>query len=154
MTRLALSVNGVQRAVDVPAGTTLLDVLRDELGLVGAKRGCGEGHCGACCVLIDGRSTRSCVTRIEDVATRPIVTVEGLANGDRLSALQDAFITEGAMQCGYCTPGLLIAATALLARAPDPTDDEIRASLDGNLCRCGVYARVVRAVRRAAGGAR
>ena len=152
--RFALTVNGGEAVVEVPAGTALLDVLRDELGLFGAKYGCGEGRCGACCVLIDGRSTPSCVTRIEEVDGRAIVTVEGLAGGGALSAVQEAFVAEGAMQCGYCTSGMVIAATALLAGRPAPTDDEIRGALDRHLCRCGVYGRAVRAVRRAAGGGR
>jgi len=151
MTRFALSVNGTERAVDVPVGTALLDALRDELGLFGAKYGCGEGQCGACCVLVDGRSTPACMMRIEDVGARPIVTVEGLAGANSLSALQAAFVAEGAMQCGYCTSGMVIAATALLSRSPAPTDDEIRAALDGHLCRCGQYGRVIAAVRRAGG---
>ena len=140
--------------LDVPTRTALLDVLRDELGLFGAKYGCGEGRCGACCVLIEGQSIPSCVTRVDDVGTRSIVTVEGLARGGVLSAVQEAFVSEGAMQCGYCTPGLVVAATALLARRAAPGDDEIRDALDGHLCRCGVHGRVVRAVRRASGGER
>lgn len=152
MTRFQLTVNGRDHVVDVAASTPLLDVLRDELGLFGAKYGCGEGQCGACCVLIDGESAPSCALPVEAVGARAIVTVEGLA-ADGPSEVQDAFVAEGAMQCGYCTSGLVVAATALLARNRSPSDDEIRAALDGHLCRCGVYGRVVRAVRRAAGGA-
>jgi len=151
MTRFVLSVNGAERAVDVPAGTMLLDILRDDLGLFGAKYGCGEARCGACCVLVDGSSTPACVLRVEDIGARPIVTVEGLGGADSLSPVQTTFVAEGAMQCGYCTSGMVIAATALLARSPAPTDDEIRAALDGHLCRCGVYGRVIAAVRRAGG---
>jgi len=151
--RFALTVNGQAESVDVVAETSLLDVLREELGLLGAKYGCGEGRCGACCVLLDGVATPSCTVRIADLGARPIVTVEALARDGALSAVQEAFVEEAAMQCGYCTSGMVIAATALLARAPAPTDAEIREALDGHLCRCGVYGRAIRAVRRA-GGAR
>jgi len=151
--RFTLTVNGGQHMVEVAPDTTLLDVLRDELGLIGAKYGCGEGQCGACCVLVGGRPVASCSTLVGAIENRPIVTVEGLAD-DGPSELQQAFVAEGAMQCGYCTAGMLIAATALLARVADPTDDEIRDALDGHLCRCGGYGRVIRAVRRAAGGTR
>ena len=150
MTRFTLTVNGRDRGVDVPADTPLLEVLRDELGLFGAKYGCGEGQCGACCVLVGGESLPSCTLPIEAVGARPIVTVEGLAAAGPCE-IQRAFVAEGAMQCGYCTSGLVIAAAALLARTPSPGDDDIRAALDGHLCRCGVYGRVVRAVQRAAG---
>jgi len=151
--RFALTVNGREHAVEVAPDTTLLDVLRDELGLFGAKYGCGEGQCGACCVLVDGRPVPSCLTRVGAIEHLPIVTVEGLAV-EGPSELQQAFVAEGAMQCGYCTGGMLIAATALLARVAAPTDDEIRDALDGHLCRCGGYGRVIRAVRRATGGTR
>jgi aerobic-type carbon monoxide dehydrogenase small subunit (CoxS/CutS family) len=150
-----MTVNGRAGVVEVAAGTSLLEVLRDELGLLGAKDGCGEGQCGACAVLVGGEARASCALPIEAVGARPIVTIEGLAAGGP-SPLQDAFVAEGAMQCGYCTGGMLIAATALLARTPAPSDDEIRVALDGQLCRCGAYGRVIRAVRRAAsaGGSR
>jgi aerobic-type carbon monoxide dehydrogenase small subunit (CoxS/CutS family) len=155
VTRIALSVNGERRELDVVAGASLLDVLRDELGLVGAKYGCGEGQCGACCVLVDGRSTPACTTPVADVVDRAIVTVEGLAAGDTLSPLQEAFVAEAAMQCGYCTSGMLITATELLAgHSPPLGDDELRDALSKHLCRCGVYGRVLRAVHRAAGGSR
>jgi aerobic-type carbon monoxide dehydrogenase small subunit (CoxS/CutS family) len=150
MTRHVLTVNDRERAVDVAPGASLLDVLRDGLGLFGAKYGCGEGRCGACCVLVDGRSVPSCDVRVEDVGARAIVTAEGLAPGP----VQDAFVAENAMQCGYCTSGMVIAATALLASDPAPTDAAIVDALDGHLCRCGVYGRVVCAVRRAAAGGR
>jgi nicotinate dehydrogenase subunit A len=152
MTRFALTINGRDRVVDVPSDMRLLELLRDELGLVGAKYGCGEGQCGACCVLVDGESVTSCTLPVAAVGARPIVTIEGLADA-MPAVVQDAFVAEGAMQCGYCTSGLVIAATALLARTPSPSEDQIRAALDGHLCRCGAYGRVVRAVRRAAGGA-
>jgi len=149
--KLALAINGGERDVDVEPGAPLLDVLRDELGLFGAKYGCGEGRCGACCVLVDGTSVPSCTLLVRDAIGRAIVTVEGLAAGDELTPIQRAFVDENALQCGYCTGGLVIAATALLAHVPSPSDDEIREALGGHLCRCGVYGRVLRAVRRAAG---
>ena len=150
--RFEIRINGEQRTVEVAAGTSLLDVLRDELGLLGAKYGCGEGRCGACCVLIAGASTPACTVKIEDLAARAVVTVEGLSSGEPLTPVQEAFVVEGATQCGYCTSGLVIAATALLAHNPAPSDDEIDAALDAHLCRCGTYGRVRRAVHRAAQG--
>jgi nicotinate dehydrogenase subunit A len=150
--RVVLTVNGRDQVLDVAAGTSLLEVLRDDLGLYAAKYGCGEGQCGACCVLVDGRSVPACTTRVDDLAGHKIVTLEGLA-GAGGAAVQDAFVAEGAMQCGYCTAGMVIAAAALLDRMPHPTDGEIREALEPHLCRCGGYGRVVAAVRRA-GGAR
>lgn len=145
-----LTINGAAHEVDVPPGTTLLGVLRDDLGLTAARYGCGFGACGACCVLVDGASVPSCTLAVEDVAGREIRTVEGLAEGDALHPVQEAFVAEDAMQCGYCTGGMLIAAAALLARTAHPSDDAIREALAPHLCRCGVYGRAVRAVRRAA----
>ena len=150
MTRYVLSINGSDHAIDVPPGTSLLEVLRDELALTGAKYGCGQGRCGACAVLVAGEAVPACRVKVEDVGARPVVTIEGLD----APAVEEAFVAEAALQCGYCTPGLVIAAAALLARTPDPSEDEIRRALAGHLCRCGVYGRVVRAVRRAAGGSR
>ncbi len=144
-----LDVNGVPRDIDVPRGTTLLDALRDDLGLVATRYGCGRGQCGACFVLADGRAVASCLMSVEQAAAHRIVTVEGLsASGDL--AVQQAFIDEDAMQCGYCTSGMLISATALLGTQPSPTEDEIREALAPNLCRCGVQLRAIRAVQRAA----
>lgn len=145
-----ISINGRERSADVPADTPLLDVLRDELELTGAKYGCGEGRCGACVVLVAGEPVPACRVRISEIGTHAVTTSEGLASGP----VADAFAAEGALQCGYCTPGLVVAATALLARNPDPSPDEIRETLAGHLCRCGVHLRVIRAVRRAAGGSR
>jgi len=144
-----LDVNGTARDIDVPRGTTLLEALRDDLGLVATRYGCGRGQCGACFVLADGRAVASCLISVEQATVYRIVTVEGLAaaGGD---AVQRAFVEEDAMQCGYCTSGMLISASALLAQQPSPTDDEIREALTPNLCRCGVQLRAVRAVRRAA----
>jgi aerobic-type carbon monoxide dehydrogenase small subunit (CoxS/CutS family) len=144
-----LRVNGRSRDVDVPPGTRLLEALRDDLGLTGARFGCGRGQCGACFVLADGRAVASCETTVADAAGKEIVTVEGLADGDRLHPVQEAFLAEGAMQCGYCTGGMIVSAVALLGRSPRPSDDEIRDALAPNLCRCGVYQRAIRAVRKA-----
>ncbi|HEY8730416.1 MAG TPA: (2Fe-2S)-binding protein [Candidatus Limnocylindria bacterium] len=149
--RYRLDVNGTARDLDVPRGTTLLEALRDDLGLVATRYGCGRGQCGACFVLADGRAIASCLMSVEQAALHRIVTVEGLASGDQLSAIQSAFVEEDAMQCGYCTSGMLISAAALLAEQPSPTEAEIRDALAPNLCRCGVQLRAVRAVRRAAG---
>jgi aerobic-type carbon monoxide dehydrogenase small subunit (CoxS/CutS family) len=143
-------VNGEAREIDVPSGTTLLTALRDDLGLTGTRYGCGIGQCGACYVLADGRAVASCVMAVEQAARLDITTVEGLAGEHELSPLQKAFIERDAMQCGYCTSGMLISATALLARDPRPSTDAIRLALAGNLCRCGVYVRAVDAVRHAA----
>lgn len=146
-----LDLNGEARDLDVPRGTTLLEALRDDLGLVAARYGCGRGQCGACFVLADGRAVASCLISIEQAAAYRIVTVEGLAATTGGDAVQRAFVAEDAMQCGYCTSGMLISAAALLGQQPSPTDDEIRDALAPNLCRCGVQLRAVRAVRRAAG---
>jgi nicotinate dehydrogenase subunit A len=148
--RFELSVNGRAQAVDVPANANLLGVLRDDLGLTGTRYGCGLGQCGSCNVLVDGSVVAACQVTVASVAARRIVTVEGLAADGRLHPLQRAFVDEDALQCGYCTSGMLISAAALLARAPSPTDDQIREALNTNLCRCGVHARIVRAVQRAA----
>jgi len=155
---IELRVNGVVRQVDADGDRTLLSVLRDELGLTGTKYGCGEGQCGACTVLIGGEAALSCLVLAGDAEANEITTIEGLADGDTLHPLQQAFVDHEAMQCGYCTPGMVMAAAALLARDPDPTEDEIVRSMDGNICRCGVYQRIVAAIRQAAeamrGGAR
>jgi aerobic-type carbon monoxide dehydrogenase small subunit (CoxS/CutS family) len=151
---ITLNVNGTERRVDVPADEPLLYVLRDHLGLTGAKYGCGEGHCGACTVIVDGEAVRSCQTRAGYVGTRRIRTIESLAVGDRLHPLQQAFLSEEAMQCGYCTPGMIMAAVALLGTNASPSKPEIARALQRNLCRCGTYPRIVAAVERAAGAAR
>jgi aerobic-type carbon monoxide dehydrogenase small subunit (CoxS/CutS family) len=146
--RFRLKVNGSVREVDVPPGTLLLGVLRDDLGLTGARYGCGHGVCGACYVLADGRAVAACMVGVEEAVGKEITTVEGLARGEALHAVQQAFVEEDAMQCGYCTGGMLISAVALLAQRPHPTDDEIRDALAPHLCRCGVYLRALRAVKR------
>lgn len=149
---MELLVNGVSRRVDMDAERPLLWVLRNELDLTGAKYGCGEGQCGACTVLIDGVVHRSCVTPVGSVAGKHITTIEGLAHGDRLHPVQQAFIDSDAMQCGYCTPGMILASVALLARNPAPSDAEIREALQHNICRCGTYNRIVSAVEHSARG--
>jgi aerobic-type carbon monoxide dehydrogenase small subunit (CoxS/CutS family) len=154
-----LTVNGDERRVAVEDGRTLLGVLRDVLGLTGAKYGCGEGQCGACTVIVDGEPVRSCLTRVEAVAGKSIRTVEGLAAADgTLHPVQQAFLDADALQCGYCTPGMVVGAAALLEKNPAPDDSEIVEAMDGHLCRCGPYPRILEAIRRAAsagkGGAR
>jgi nicotinate dehydrogenase subunit A len=153
-----MTINGAKRPVDAHPDRTLLSVLRDDLGLTGAKYGCGEGECGACTVLIDGRMARSCNTRVGAVAGKQLRTVEGLAAGEKLHPVQEAFLEAGAMQCGYCTPGMIMSAVALLEKKPDATRDDIVQGLNGNICRCGTYTRIVAAVEKAAkamkGGAR
>ena len=148
--KLTLTVNGERRDVDVPPNTTLLSVLRDDLDLTGTRYGCGRGQCGACYVIADSRAVASCLLTADQAARMEITTIEGLASGPLLTAVQQAFVDEDAMQCGYCTSGMVISATALLARDPEPDDISIRDALAGNLCRCGVYGRAIRAVQKAA----
>jgi nicotinate dehydrogenase subunit A len=153
-----LRVNGAGRKVDVDPDRNLLSVLRDDLDLTGAKYGCGEGRCGACTVLIDGEPVRSCLTRVGAVTGRSITTIEGLEKDGHLHPLQQAFLDVGAMQCGYCTPGMIVAGAGLLAKNEAPSEGEIAKALEGNICRCGTYPRIVAAVSKAAlamkGGAR
>jgi aerobic-type carbon monoxide dehydrogenase small subunit (CoxS/CutS family) len=136
--------------VDVDAGLSLLSVLRDALDLTGSKYGCGEGQCGACTVLIDGTARRSCLTPVGAVAQKQITTIEGLGRNGRLHPLQEAFLAEGAMQCAYCTSGMIMSGVALLRKSPNPSDKEIIEFMDGNVCRCGTYPRIVSAIKRAA----
>jgi len=145
-----LIVNGTKRRVTTDPQRKLLDVLREELQLTGAKFGCGEGRCGACSVLIDGRRAFSCLLPVSSAAGKSITTIEGLARGDTLHPVQEAFLEEGAMQCGYCTSGMIMAAVALLQNNPNPSDEQIIAGMNGNLCRCNGYIRITRAVRLAA----
>lgn len=149
--KTTLRVNGVPHQIDVPPRTTLLTALREDLGLTGTRFGCGAGQCGACYVLVDGRAVASCLMTVDQASDADITTVEGLAAGDALTPLQRAFMETDAMQCGYCTSGMLISATALLASDPRPSDAAIRDALATNLCRCGVYVRAIDAVKRAAG---
>jgi aerobic-type carbon monoxide dehydrogenase small subunit (CoxS/CutS family) len=146
---LELHVNGVVHRVAAEPRRHLLGVLRDELGLSGSKYGCGEGQCGACTVMIDGVPARSCVAQIGSLAGRQITTIEGLANEGKLHPLQQAFLDQGAMQCGYCTPGMIMAGAALLQAKPGPSPDEIISAMDGNICRCGTYQRIVAAIQQA-----
>jgi aerobic-type carbon monoxide dehydrogenase small subunit (CoxS/CutS family) len=144
-----LIVNGSKRSVDAPADETLLSVLRNRLDLTGTKYGCGEGQCGACTVLVDGRAARSCRTPVSEVAGSKITTIEGLASNGRLHPAQQAFLDEEAFQCGYCTSGMIVATAALLATNKSPSKEEVVESLNGNICRCGTYPRILAAVRRA-----
>jgi len=150
MGKFVLNVNGASVSVDAAPDESLLYVLRDRLQLTGTKYGCGEGQCGACTVLLDGRATRSCLTLVAAAAGAKIVTIEGLEHGGRLSEVQQAFLDEGAFQCGYCTSGMILSATSLLRGKRNPSDDEIVAGMNGNVCRCGTYPRILAAIKRAA----
>ncbi len=149
--RITLTVNDVMETVDVPQSMTLLQMLREKLSLTGTKNGCSAGECGACTVLMNDEPVNSCMVLAAECDGATIVTVEGLAKGSKLSKLQDTIIKTGGVQCGFCTPGMLISATALLKRNPNPTENEIREALVGNLCRCTGYFRIVEAVKEAAG---
>ncbi|EKP95707.1 (2Fe-2S)-binding protein [Thermaerobacter subterraneus] len=146
-----LVVNGETWVGDVPASLTLAAFLRERLGLMGTKIGCGEGNCGACSVIVDGELVYSCLVPVAACDGSRVETVEGLARGDRLHPIQEAFIAEDALQCGFCTPGQIMAVKALLDREPHPTREQVVAALSGNLCRCGAYTRIVQAALRAAG---
>lgn len=146
----ALNVNGKRLKVDVDPQTSLLSVLRNDLDLTGTKYGCGEAQCGACTVLIDGQQTRSCVTQVGRVANSKITTIEGLEKDGRLHPMQDAFLKADAMQCGYCTPGMIMSGVALLNKNTKPTREEIVRHMNGNICRCGTYLRIVAAIEMAA----
>lgn len=148
---VSITVNGSVRDLDVPEEASLLSVLREDLDLTGTRFGCGQGICGACYVLVDGEAHPACRLRVEDVAGKDVATIEGLARDGELHPVQRAFLEEDAMQCGYCTSGMIVSAVALLRASPNPGDEEIRAALAPHLCRCGIYLRAVRAVRRAAG---
>jgi aerobic-type carbon monoxide dehydrogenase small subunit (CoxS/CutS family) len=142
-------VNGAERSVTTDPERRLLDVLREDLQLTGTKYGCGEGQCGACTVHVDGEPARSCLLPVSAVGGKSVTTIEGLASGDALHPVQEAFLEEGALQCGYCTSGMILGAVALLRAKPRPTDEEIVAGMNGHLCRCNGYVKVVNAVRRA-----
>ena len=148
---IVLKVNGEIYRISVPDSRTLLQAIRDDLGLTGTKEGCGVGECGACTVLVDGRPVNSCLVLAVEIDGREITTVEGLAKDGVLAPLQQAFIEEGAIQCGFCTPGMLMSAQGLLNKNPFPTEDDIRTAIQGNLCRCTGYDPIVRAVRRSLG---
>lgn len=149
---LTLLVNGTEHKVESQAGEPLLWVLRDRLGLTGTKYGCGEGQCGACTVLLDGKPVRSCRTPAESTIGKKILTIESLAENGNINALQQAFLDEEAFQCAYCTSGMIMSAHALLAATPQPNDEEIIRHMNGNVCRCGTYQSIVAAIHRAAGG--
>jgi aerobic carbon-monoxide dehydrogenase small subunit len=147
---LTMTVNGNEIDVAVTPNTTLLEVLRDDLGFTGVKEGCSEGVCGACTVLMDGAPTRSCLTLALEAEGASITTIEGLASRGQLHPVQQAFIDQGAVQCGFCTPGMILSSKALLDRSPHPTDDEIKTALAGNFCRCTGYKKILDAVRSVA----
>ena len=151
MAKYTLRINGRTHEVEGEPGDSLLAVLRSDLGLTGSKFGCGEGYCGACTVLVDGQAARSCTLRLAAAAGKPVTTIEAVAEGDRLHPVQQAFLETEAFQCGYCTPGMVMATIALLRAHPDPSDQDIAKVLDRNVCRCGTYPRIVRAVKLAAG---
>jgi nicotinate dehydrogenase subunit A len=147
---IELRVNGTRRRVDLETEKSLLSVLRDDLDLTGAKYGCGEGQCGACTVLIEGQPVRSCVMQVSAVAGKQITTIEGLEQSGRLHPLQEAFLEAGAMQCGYCIPGMIMSGVGLLKKNPHPSEPDIARAMEGNICRCGTYPRIVAAIRQAA----
>jgi aerobic carbon-monoxide dehydrogenase small subunit len=147
---LKLKINGSVRTVETDPERPLLDVLREDLQLTGTKYGCGEGQCRACTILIDGQPVTSCRLQVSKAENKEIVTIEGLANGDVLHPVQSAFVQEGAMQCGYCVPGMILTAVSLLEKHPSPTEDQIVEWMNGNLCRCCGYPKIIAAVRRAA----
>ena len=150
MIPVTLKVNGIDYPVTVEQGRNLLSVIRTEIGLTGTKEGCDDCECGACMVLLDGQPVNSCSFLAVQAQGRTVTTVEGLADGDALAAVQRNLLEEGGVQCGFCTPGMLISATALLANNPSPSEEEVRIGLSGNLCRCTGYAKIVAAVRRTA----
>ncbi len=151
MQRLSeLHVNGNKLRINAEADRSLLSVLRDDLDLTGSKYGCGEGRCGACTVLIDGKATRSCTTRLESCQGKQITTIEALEKDGQLHPLQQAFLEVGAMQCGYCTPGMIMSGVALLNKNRDPSREDIIQSMEGNICRCGTYGRIIMAIHKAA----
>lgn len=145
-----LSVNGKNLPVDVDGERSLLSVLRDDLDLTGSKYGCGEGQCGACTVLLDGVPTRSCITSVGGIGRKKITTIESLEQNGKLHPLQQAFLNAGAMQCAYCTSGMIMSSYALLQKKPNPSEDEIVRSMNGNICRCGTYGRIITAIKEGA----
>jgi len=150
MSEFFLNVNGAHLRVSAPAEESLLSVLRNRLNLTGTKYGCGEGQCGACTVLLDGRAIRSCTLPVASAVHAQITTIEGLETNGKLTAVQQAFLDEGAFQCGYCTSGMILRATSLLHQTSNPTEEQIVKAMDGNICRCGSHPRILEAVKRAA----
>ena len=149
--KLDITVNGVKHSLKIDPNLRLLDLLRDELALTGTKEGCGIGECGACTVLLDGRAVNACLILAAQCAGREVCTIEAFSDGDRLHPLQQSFLDHGAVQCGFCTPGMILSAAALLRENPDPTEREIRVAISGNLCRCTGYTQIVEAVQSVAG---
>lgn len=150
MEQIKLTVNGKEYELQVRPWATLLEVVRDDLGLTGAKEGCGEGECGACTVIMDGKAVNSCIVLAVEANGRQITTIEGLAEGDRLHPVQEAFLEMGGMQCGFCTPGMILSTKVLLDGNKNPTDEEIRKGLEGNFCRCTGYTKIFESVKAAA----
>jgi len=150
MGQIRLKINGLALELEVKPWATLLDTLREDLGLTGTKEGCGQGECGACTVLMDGKPVNACLILAMEAQGKEIVTIEGLASGDELHPIQQAFVDRGGMQCGFCTPGMILSAKALLDENPDPTDEEIRKGLEGNFCRCTGYTKIIESIRVAA----
>jgi len=150
--KLEFTCNGEAVRLEVDGAMRALDLLRDRLGLTGTKEGCGRGECGACTILVDGMAVNSCLLYAAKLQGTEVLTIEGLSRGDTLHPLQEAFLEEGAVQCGYCTPGMILSAKALLDQRPDPGDEEIAEALSGNICRCTGYGKILKAVRRAAEG--
>ncbi len=148
--KTTLQINGQSHTLEAEPDTPLLFVLREQLDLTGSKYGCGEGQCGACTVLVDGRARRSCTTPVSAAVGKSITTIEGLAKGEKLHPVQQAFLDEGAMQCAYCTSGMILSAVSLLASQPNPSDAEILIGMQGNICRCGTYPRILAAIHKAA----
>ena len=151
---ITFHVNGQSQTVSTDPERPLLEVLREDLHLTGSKYGCGEGRCGACTVLIDGKSTHSCITPVGKAEGQKILTIEGLAQGDKLHPIQEAFLAESVSQCGYCTPGMIMALAGLLQERPNPTEAEVLTHMEGNLCRCCNYARLVNGLKRAVANTR
>jgi carbon-monoxide dehydrogenase small subunit len=149
MKNITLIVNGSEYALQVKPSATLLDIIREDLGLIGAKEGCGEGECGACTVIVDGKSVNSCIMLAVEADGKEITTIEGLAKGGKLHPIQQAFVDIGGLQCGFCTPGMILSTKALLDKNPNPTDAEIRKGLEGNFCRCTGYTKIIESVRAA-----
>ena len=147
---MVLNVNGVKHEVNAEADEDLLFVLRNNLDLTGSKYGCGEGACGACTVLVDGKATRSCITTLSTVAGKEIITIEGLEKNGNLSTVQDAFLKSDPFQCSYCASGMIMSATALLNKNPSPSEEEIVSAMNGNICRCGTYLNIMQAIKLAA----
>ena len=143
---IILRVNGEDQELQISANETLLEVLRERLSLIGAKEGCQDGGCGACTVLLDGKPVRSCLTLAVEAEGRDIVTIEGLASGEELHPIQEAFINHGGVQCGFCTPGMILSAKALIDSNPEPTETEVKEAISGNLCRCTGYTKIVESI--------